>query len=41
VPTSGRSVLLPLVVVFAYLLMAFLLRGFKQQVPTSADSPGY
>jgi len=41
VPISGRSVLLPLVVVVAYLLMAFLLRGFNQQVPTTADSPRY
>jgi len=39
VPTSGRSVLLPLLVVFAYLTMAFLLRGFSKPSTDSIGSP--
>jgi MFS family permease len=40
VPTSGRSVLLPLLVVFAYLTMAFLLRGFSKPSTGSIGSIG-
>ncbi len=39
VPKSGRSVLLPLLVVFAYLLIAFLLKGFSKPITDSVDSP--
>lgn len=39
VPKSGRSVLLPLLVVFAYLLIAFLLKGFSKPITGSVDSP--
>ncbi|TSA51511.1 MAG: MFS transporter [Actinobacteria bacterium] len=39
VPTSGRSIILPLVVVFEYLVMAFLLKGFSKPITDSVDSP--
>lgn len=39
VPISGRSVLLPLLVVFAYLLIAFLFKGFSKPITDSVDSP--
>jgi len=39
VPKSGRSLLLPLIVVFSYLLMAFLLRGLSKPITDSVDSP--
>jgi MFS family permease len=39
VPTSGRSWILPAVVVFSYLLMAFLLRGFSTTTKSLEDFP--